>query len=174
MKKFIIRKTKGKGKGLFAARDIKKDELIAKGNYNKLKKWTPKEIKECRIDSDHWDYAGRGKYVLDNSPVSYINHSCEPNCITKYKSMQVYEVRTYKDIKKGEELTHDYSAGAFDIFGKKDLWEIRCLCKSKNCRKILSRNYFELPKSKQKEYYSYLPPSIKKKYRKQFDILFNE
>ena len=102
MRKFIIKKTKGKGKGLFSARDIKKGELIAKGNYTKLKKWTPKEIKESGIDSDHWDYVGKGKYILDCSPVSYMNHSCEPNCITKYRSMQVYEVHAYKNIKNGK------------------------------------------------------------------------
>ena len=139
-----------------------------------LKKWSLKEIEESGIDSEHWDYVGRGKYVLDKSPHAYMNHSCDPNCIIKHENMKVKYVYARRDIKKGEELTHDYAAGAFDIFGKKDPYAFKCHCGSKSCRKIVSRNFFELPKKLQKEYYKYLPPSIKRKYRKYFKKLFSK
>ena len=40
-----------------------------------------------------------------------MNHSCDPNTIVKHKSISIKDVYAFRDIKKGEELTHDYAAG---------------------------------------------------------------
>jgi len=169
MKDYIIKKTRDKGLGLFALRDFKRGEHIFHVDLTKLKKCTVKEIDgNPKLDGDHSDYVGHGKYVVNHSPASYMNHSCDPNCFVKMKTIAIKDVYTLRDIKKGEELTNDYTATSVDQFAGKGFWEEKCKCGSKNCRKILHGDLFKLPEDLQKEYYQNLPPSIKRKYKKQF------
>jgi SET domain-containing protein len=64
----------------------------------------------------------------------FVNHSCEPNCISKVlyihgqKHIIIYAQRA---IEKGEELTYDYK------FPKEET-KIECLCKTAKCRKYLN------------------------------------
>ena len=82
---------------------------------------------------------------MDFSPASYINHSCDPNVYVKNRSIKVKDYYSFRDIKKGEEITVDYAAGAADQINAK------------------------LPIKLQRIYYAYLPPSIKRGYKKQLD-----
>lgn len=174
MKRYLkIKKSNIQGKGLLTTRDIKKGTHILHVNLTKLKTYTFAEIKASGIDSEHWDYVGRGKYVLDNSPAAYLNHSCDPNCVVKMKTIAVKNVYAERDIMKNEELTVDYTLTAVDRFGRKDDdgWGAECNCGSMNCRKIRSGNFFKLSKKRQLKYYKYLPPSIRRKYRNKFKTL---
>ncbi|NHK30343.1 MAG: SET domain-containing protein, partial [Asgard group archaeon] len=38
-----------------------------------------------------------------------MNHSCEPNCVIKMKTLKITDYFALRDIESGEELTHDYS-----------------------------------------------------------------
>lgn len=44
-----------------------------------------------------------------------MNHSCDPNCYFKMRSIAVYDVYAFRDIRQGEELTHDYTATSVDM-----------------------------------------------------------
>ena len=57
-----------------------------------------------------------------------MNHSCNPNCDTDIVDGKIW-IRSFKDIKKGEELTYDYGFS----FHKEDFREHVCKCGSKNC-----------------------------------------
>ncbi len=151
--KFIIKKSGKKGKGVFANRNIKTGKIILNKNYIKTKQvFTKKEFKKLsKEDKNHLDYIGKGKYVVDYSPASIVNHSCNPNSYWKYKNIKNSNLIAIRDIKKNEEITYDYSIDA------KDSWKMKCLCKNKNCRKIIYGNYFKLPKSLQKKYWSLMP-----------------
>ncbi|MFQ6128896.1 MAG: SET domain-containing protein [Thermoplasmata archaeon] len=169
MKDFIIKKTKNRGLGVFTLRDFKRGEHIFHLDLTKLERYTVKEIDENpELHGDHADYVGHGKYVVDESPASYMNHSCEPNCYVKMKTIAIKDVYALRDIRKGEELTHDYTATSVDQVAGKGFWEEECKCGSKNCRKILHGDFFRLPKELQKKYYPNLPPSIKRKYKSRF------
>lgn len=72
MKKYIIKKVYSKGKGLFASKDIKKDEVLFHVDLSKQKSYTPEEIAKMP-NNDHADYVGRGRYVLSFHPYSYMN-----------------------------------------------------------------------------------------------------
>ena len=173
MKSLIVKKTSGKGKGVFANRDFKKGEKIMHNDMSKLKKLTLKEIskfpKEKRI---HSDYAGKGKYVIDMSTFSYVNHSCDANVEVKMKSILIKDAYALRKIKKGEEITIDYSLSALDHFDRGSYrWVMKCKCGAKNCRKKVTGNFFDLPKTIQKRFYKNLPPSIKKRYKKKFKEL---
>ena len=170
MSAYTIRKTANKGQGLFSTRDIRKGEHILHKDLTNLRKYTLNEASE-HPDGDHADYVGYGKYVIDYSPGSYINHSCDPNCYVKAKRIAVRDIYAFKNIKAGEELTCDYAAQAVDQFAGKGFWVLDCHCGSRNCRGKVTGDLFQLPKDLQKIYYPNLPPSIKRKYREQFRIL---
>ena len=156
MKEVYTSKTKNKGKGLFAGENIKKGELIFKFKGKIIKKYRA-------YDSKAWigsRWLGIGKALwLDtskNNPGYYINHSCNPNTGIQEK----LNVIAMKDIKKGEELTFDYSISEEDPY-----WKMKCNCGSKNCRKII-RDIASLPKKTFNKYKNYMPEYFLKIYNK--------
>ncbi|MEJ2262789.1 MAG: SET domain-containing protein [Anaerolineales bacterium] len=166
MEIFVLKKTLNKGYGLFAARDIHKGEQIFHVDLTSLRKYALEEFEKHReLDGDHADYVGRGKYVIDDSPRCYMNHCCDPNCIYRMKSIPVKDLFALRDIKAGEELTHDYTATAVDQFAGKGHWSFICQCDSEDCRRKITGDFLEMPAEWQAKYYPSLPPSIKRKYR---------
>src|SRR3989344_9058488 len=126
MKKIYLGKSKIAGKGIFAGEDIKKGEFVTflKG------KLCRKEYKTKRDTyvGPHWVSVGYHTWINPAFPIRRINHSCSPNLGFK-TFRKVYAMR---DIKKGEELTIDYSTVDYV-----ELWNLRCKCKSPRCRKIV-------------------------------------
>jgi hypothetical protein len=72
-----------------------------------------------------------------------------------------------RDIKEGEEVTYDYGVNAMDPFDNLD-FVMKCNCGAPTCRKNVHTNFFMQPIAIQRKYYCYLPPSIRRKYKKQF------
>ena len=170
---YTLKKIGDKGAGVFATRDIKQGEHIFYKDLTKLKRYTVQEIDDNPdLDGDHADYVGNGKYVIDDSPFSYMNHSCEPSCYCKMSSIAIKDIYALRDIKAGEELTHDYAATAVDQFAGNGFWVLDCKCGSENCRGKVTGDFFDLPPELQRKYYSNLAPSIRRKYRTRFQHLF--
>ena len=174
---YRIEHTPGKGYGVFAARDIRQGEHIFHVDLRGLKRYTPDELERevqahPEIDGDHANYVGNGKYVIEETPASYMNHSCDPNCYFKMQSIAVYDVFALHNILAGEELTHDYAATSVDQFAGKGFWVLECRCGSKNCRGKVTGDFFGLSEELQRKYYPHLPPSTKKKYNDRFRELF--
>jgi hypothetical protein len=164
-KDVVVKDTDGKGKGLFANRDFMKGEVILFYDLSKNKeKYTLKEIEESGIDSEHWVYVGHGRYVLDFSPASYVNHSCNPNAYEEFQTLYKRYLIAIRSIKKGEEITKDYTLVAVDQIDN-ETWILECKCRNKNCRRIVTGDFFKLPKEIQKEKLPYLPTWTKRKYR---------
>lgn len=115
-----LEKVKINKRGIFAARAIKKGEVVLE--------WNPKILSEAeveKLESDQKHYivkAGEDMYLLMKPPERYVNHSCEPNTMV-FKNNSDVAVR---DIKKGEEITSDYGGNGMVSF--------RCGCGSKNCK----------------------------------------
>jgi len=78
----------------------------------------------------------------------FINHSCNPNCVTQ-KWLVFGEIRVGlfadKDIKAGTELTFDYK---FERFGVK---KQKCYCGEENCRGYLGEKPKQIKKEKKKQ-----------------------
>ncbi len=173
MTNHTLRETSEKGLGVFAARDIKQGERILHVDLHGFQTYTLAELEHAveqnpELDGDHVNYVGRGRYVIDNTPASYMNHSCNPNCCFQMESIAVYDVLALRDIAKGEELSHDYTANAIDQFAGQGFWTLECRCGSKDCRGKVTGDFFEMPEDWQARYYPYLPPSIKRKYSGRF------
>lgn len=163
---FYIKSSPVEGSGLFAKRNIKKGEVILKYNILKsCKRIVDKsEIDNLGRDGDHLDYLGNGKYAIDYSPMSLVNHLCNPNSYTKFTILGKGKLIAKRDIQKNEEITKDYTLGAIDQIDNKKPWKLKCLCGSNNCRKIVIGDYFKMPKLYQKRNLKYLPEYFKQHY----------
>lgn len=143
----LIKESRIAGRGVFASRDVKKGELIIKFQGERVvgREAMDKRIREGkeRID-DPLQIADDVFLDLDELSNSF-NHSCDPNAGVKGEN----ELFASRNIKRGEEITFDYST----TIGR-DLdfnWRMRCLCEAKNCRKSIG-NASTIPMKRIKEY----------------------
>lgn len=117
------------GKGVFAKSDIRKGEVIhtLSGERFDAKDFAEK-VNSGKEYIDDPLQVGRRTYLdLDELSRSF-NHSCDPNAGLR----KISELFALRDIKRGEEITYDYSTTISPT-----VWEMRCQCGSKNCRKKL-------------------------------------
>ncbi|MDD5650363.1 MAG: SET domain-containing protein [Candidatus Nanoarchaeia archaeon] len=152
----IIKKIGGNGRGVFANKSFKKNELILKIKHKKL--LSDKEASKVSYHfQNHMSYVGSGKYAIMGIPERYINHSCDPNTYFKHNGSNE-QIIAIKTIKKGQEITADYTIDS----NPEDKWWMNCICKSKNCRKIIKAGFKKLDKKLQKKYLKYAPSWNKK------------
>jgi uncharacterized protein len=72
---------------------------------------------------------------FDGNDARFINHSCDPNCITVDYDGRIY-IEAKRTIRAGEELTYDYKYDRSDD-PKDDRWQERlyvCRCGTPKCR----------------------------------------
>ena len=152
------------GTGLFANRDIYQDEEIIR-----VVGATVGEIVADLLYSSYgidvlWQ-VGLKKWILPNNETRFINHSCEPNM--GFKAAGVFVAM--RDIKRGDELTADYSMSEINDYGYN--WTIECLCKIRSCRKKISNtDIFSKSLGLVDKYKRYLPKFVLKEITKR--VLF--
>jgi SET domain-containing protein len=155
--------TKNYGKGVFAKRGIKKNELLAVfGGYIKKlseEKKLPKEIQDEGVQINENFSLGIIKKVQFEE-ASFFNHSCDPNAGFKG---QIFLV-AMKNIKKGEQICFDYAMVLSKSKNAK-FYKLRCLCGSKNCRKYITDNDWKKPEL-QKKYEGYFQWYLQEKINK--------
>jgi len=143
-----VKETTNKGRGIFAARDILKDETILEFTGPLVK------IEDMEgIPQQVWDHlynVGVDEYIIVREPAVRTNHSCDPNAGIKKDVFLV----AMRNIKKDEEITFDYSLTIADD------WKLQCACGSPSCRKIIGK-YKELPDELKRRYDKYTPEWIK-------------
>ncbi|MFA5211347.1 MAG: SET domain-containing protein-lysine N-methyltransferase [Patescibacteria group bacterium] len=120
-----IKKSKIEGKGVFANRNFKKGETVVKWDTSIV--LNEEETKKLSKNEQRYIFPFRNKFLLQQSPARYVNHSCNPNTKVVNNSSDV----AILDIKKGDEITSDYSL----FFTPDEV--MKCNCGSKNCKKIL-------------------------------------
>ena len=92
-----------------------------------IKKLTKEEVEKLPEDEKHFiSHFSSQEYILQQGPDKYVNHSCNPNT-TVIKGCDT----AIKDIRKGEEITSDYSKDGVQLF------HFHCQCGSKNCKKYI-------------------------------------
>lgn len=155
MGKTIVKSSPIQGKGVCATVDINKNEVVLEIDDSHVVIDTSKLTKEQ--NEYDCDYLENGKVILMQSPEKYINHSCDPSTYVKTIN-GVRKVLAIKDIKKGDEITYDYS-----INGDND-GTFTCHCGSNICRGVYQGNFFKLPKEIQQKYLPYLDDWFVKQY----------
>lgn len=127
-KKVEIKNSKIGGRGSFALEDINKGDLIRILTGETIsREEINKRIKAGKERPDDPLDIGENNFIDLDYDSLYFNHSCNPNAAVVIKS----DLIAIRLIKKGEEITFDYSMTA----NKKDRWEMICSCGSINCRK---------------------------------------
>lgn len=130
--KTIVRESSKGGKGLFARKDIAKNEIIAIKNGHIVDK-----EEAYRLDSELGDFSLQISdkfYICPKTKdeikdiVIFINHSCDPNVGMDGQIDYV----AMRDIKAGEELCMDYAMAISNEY------ELECKCGSEKCRGIIT------------------------------------
>ena len=147
-----VKEIPNKGRGIFAARDIQKDEVILEfnGPYVKIERLDgiPREVQ------DHLFNIGVEEYLIVREPGVYTNHSCDPNAGIVRDVLLV----AMRDIKRDDEITFDYSMITAEG------WTLDCMCGSPSCRGTIG-NYRDLPPDIKKRYEGYTPDWINRLFR---------
>jgi SET domain-containing protein len=122
-----IRRSKIHRYGVYAAQRIPKNRKVIEYTGERVNRIEAKKRGEGEytylfaIDS-YWTLDG----AFGGSGAEIINHSCEPNLISRVMKGHVLYM-SLRDIKRGEELTIDYNFG-------KDVEHSPCACGAKSCR----------------------------------------
>ena len=148
----MIRKSGIHAKGLFAARDFRKGEQVTHWHPRRI--LTKGQLRKLSVhDKNYVEYLGKGRYALMGSPENRINHSCDPN--TFIRNLGDVALR---DIKKGEEITSDYSVNSAAS------WSFGCSCKSKDCRKVVTGDFRKLEPRTKRRLRRYLAPWFREEF----------
>lgn len=107
------------GRGVFAVRDFKKDDIVIKGIVEKV----------IENRGEH-TFTIHGVHVVLAGPACLVNHSCDPNCMHVFNNSGTFDFVARRDIASGEQITHDTSAYEYEV----DHFSQKCLCGSENCR----------------------------------------
>jgi hypothetical protein len=152
-----VRESKIHGRGLFATADIAKDEIVAvKGGHIVDRKTFREKITpqlgpvEIQIDDDLF-IAPAAPEEREGSML-YSNHSCDANLGMRGEITFV----AMRDIRAGEELTHDWATTDDDDYS------VECKCGASNCRKMLTGKDWQRPEL-QKRYAGYFSAYLARK-----------
>jgi len=138
---FAVRKSAIHGRGVFAARAIRKGAAIVEYKGERIT-W---EEAERRYPVDPVPYhtflfeIGDGSECLDaqnrGSAAKWINHSCKPNCEAEEDEDERVFIKARRAIEAGEELTYDYNLTFHERISEKNK-KLRypCWCGAKKCR----------------------------------------
>lgn len=150
--KVIAKRIKNNYFGLFAKREISKGEILFFVRGEKIhdidNDYAPDYPDALRISQNTW--INPNQY----NPLTYTNHSCNPNA----SIIGNVTFRALVDINKDQEITFDYGLSEIDtewFMGEK------CLCGEKNCRKIIT-SVQSIPKKKLESYLPFIPTWIRK------------
>jgi uncharacterized protein len=138
------------GRGLFAARSIPAGEIVAVMGGRRLD-----DAEFSDFQHQHAKYSAaaiaEGQHmVLDDGPLRFGNHSCDPNL---WLADDVTIV-TRRDVEPKEELTIDYALHTVD-----PKWTLQCECGAQDCRGVVTGTDWQL-RTLQAAYEGHFAPFI--------------
>ena len=142
---YELRKTVGKGEGIFATKCFKVGETVMIGKIEK----------KLYKNHSHASQVGENEYVLHAGSITKVNHSCHPDCGIHLNETGAHDFVAMRDIKVNEEITFDYAMRNYGI----DYFPIHCMCGSKECRGVIT-GWKDLSDKKKKEYVGFAAPYL--------------
>jgi hypothetical protein len=136
MKPYVMKGNSIAGYGIYASRDIKKGEVIFKGEGKSQRVITKRFVEKNWNEEDKLHFrryaypVSEELFILwDDDPAEWApqNHSCDPNAF--FNGLNEIAL---KNIAKGEELTLDYAE-----FLDENMEPFQCQCGSSNCRGLI-------------------------------------
>ncbi|MBK6602631.1 MAG: SET domain-containing protein-lysine N-methyltransferase [Betaproteobacteria bacterium] len=137
---YSVRHSAIHGRGVFAARKIRKGKTIIEYRGDR----TTWDIASLRPDSDPDNPYHTFIFELSDGRVidagvkgnaaRWINHSCDPNCITREDEKGRVFIEALHKIPPGEELTYDYRLSYDGRITRKVREAFACRCGMAKCR----------------------------------------
>ena len=138
---YIVRNSGIHGRGVFAARRIRKGTRIVEYTGERISnKEADRRYDDTKMKRHHtFLFTLDGNTVIDGAistgggDASYINHSCEPNCEAVIKGKKIF-IHALHTIEPGTELAYDYK---YERPGKNDAQLEKfyvCKCGAASCR----------------------------------------
>ncbi len=126
------RRSSIQGWGVFAIRPISKNTRIIHYAGEKITNQESLRREKRYLKKGHiWCFKLNHLYVRDaavgGNIARYVNHSCAPNCYTQIIGDTIW-IRAARNIRKGEEITYDYSTDGVGT--------IQCRCRP-GCQVLL-------------------------------------
>lgn len=139
--RIVVRNSKIHGRGVYAARPLKKGERIVEYRGERIS-WREADRRPPSDpdDPNHTFFfsLSDGKTVIDASvrgnAARFINHACDPNCESEESEDGRVYIEALRDIKTGEELNYDYGLIIDERLTPKLKKEHECRCGSPKCR----------------------------------------
>lgn len=153
------------GKGVFTKKPFKKGQTILLLKGKKINFF----VKNKNDSQEGPNWVGLNKNIwidVNDNIIRYINHSCNPNMGIKGSVTFV----ALRDIKKGEEVTFDYSITEEDLFWQMKNGENK---KINGYRPVIKSIQF-LPINIYKKYLPYIPKYFQKVYEKYHGLKFKK
>lgn len=142
---FELRKSSGKGEGIFATKSFRVGDIVMIG-----------VIKEAlNGNHSHASQIEENEYVLHDGLITKVNHSCNPNCGIRVNKTGAHDYVAIKEIGINEEITFDYAMRNYII----DYFPNKCMCGSKGCRSRIA-GWKDLTDEKKKEYVGFVAPYL--------------
>jgi len=152
-----VRESEIHGRGLFATADIAKDEIVAvKGGHivdrETLRDKITSRLGPVEIQIDDQFFIAPVTNEEREGSMLYSNHSCDANLGMRGEITFV----AIRDIRAGEELTHDWAMTDDDDYS------VECNCGAPNCRRILTGKDWQRPEL-QERYAGYFSAYLARK-----------
>ncbi|HVF65440.1 MAG TPA: SET domain-containing protein-lysine N-methyltransferase [Casimicrobiaceae bacterium] len=137
---YAVRNSKIHGRGVFAARRIRKGSAIIEYKGERIS-W-PEALERPDTDPDNpfhtFFFSLDDGQVIDagvrGNAARWINHSCAPNCETEEDDDGRVHIVARRSIAPGEELTYDYKLTVDGRLTKKEQAYLACRCGAPRCR----------------------------------------
>jgi hypothetical protein len=152
-----VRESKIQGRGLFAIADIAKNEIVAvKGGHivdgKTLREKIAPRLGPVEIQIDDNLFIAPVSDEERELSMLYLNHSCDPNLGMRGEITFV----GIRDIRAGEELTHDWAMTDDDDYS------VECNCGAPDCRRTLTGKDWQR-RDLQKRYAGYFSAYLARK-----------
>ena len=141
-RKIIVRNSKVHGRGVYAARLIRKGERVIEYKGERITWREADRRPPSDPDDPHHTFffsLSDGKTVIDaasgGNAARFINHSCKPNCETEEddEGQRVF-IHAIRDIRPGEELNYDYGLIIEERITPTLKKQYECRCGARTCR----------------------------------------
>ena len=137
---YIVRNSKIHGRGVFAARAIRKGTCIIEYKGERIS-WK-EALRRPDTDPDNPFHTfffslDDGKVIdaaVGGNAARWINHSCAPNCETEEDDDGRVHIFARRPIERGEELTYDYKLTIDGRLTKEERAWFACRCGKPRCR----------------------------------------
>jgi len=119
MKNTLVKRIRGKGFGVIAAKKLKKGSLISVSPYVVIPYKELKRFNKLKLSTYCFGCGKTAAIAMDDT--SFLNHSYDPNAYCKEgdSKQRTMKFLARRDISKGEEITINYNGDPND---RRKLW----------------------------------------------------